>query len=286
MKQSYKLILGSLIILLTSCSSKVTSEGINDRSIGCSNIESSLKAEIDINYEKNTTSENKVTTTSETVSIETIIETVIETEIVRPPYNSNLKELVKQEIEDTKNQDVIGWIRINDIGINQPILRGTDNDYYLSHGSNKEDKSGGSIFADYRCVYGYANDNDCLILYGHNMPDNTVFGNLDKYREPNYYKTHKYFEVSSRNNDHLYEIVGAFQSYPNMDTADFDWWNYLDFENEGVFNYWKSQVENKNSLCENKEIDIVYGDKLCILCTCYDSIDSTTRYVIVAKEVL
>jgi len=47
-------------------------------------------------------------------------------------FVEKVKELQKE------NEDVIGWIRIEDTAINYPILQTTNNDYYLTHDYKKE----------------------------------------------------------------------------------------------------------------------------------------------------
>ena len=48
------------------------------------------------------------------------------------------------------DSSIIGWIRINDTEINQPIVQGEDNGYYLRHNYRGEYATAGSVFMDYR----------------------------------------------------------------------------------------------------------------------------------------
>lgn len=40
-----------------------------------------------------------------------------------------------------KNNDFIGWIKIDGTEINYPVVQGDDNDYYLSHNFKKKKKA-------------------------------------------------------------------------------------------------------------------------------------------------
>ncbi len=49
-----------------------------------------------------------------------------------------------------ENQDVVGWILIENTNINYPIVQGTDNEYYVDHLVNGQKNAAGSIFMDFR----------------------------------------------------------------------------------------------------------------------------------------
>ena len=102
------------------------------------------------------------------------------------PINQNTtsikyqQSLSKLESLRSQNPDTVGYISISGTGINYPILQCSDNDYYLSHGFDRTNMKGGSIFYDYRCnpVPSLCTN---LIVYGHNMSNGTMFQQLEKY---------------------------------------------------------------------------------------------------------
>ena len=53
-----------------------------------------------------------------------------------------LEELKKQ------NNDIIGWLEIENIPINYPVLQCEDNNFYMTHNYKKEYSADGSIFLD------------------------------------------------------------------------------------------------------------------------------------------
>ncbi len=74
-----------------------------------------------------------------------------------------------------KNSDTIAWIKVNGTNINYPIVKTTDNDYYLNHSFDKTYNDAGWIFMDYRNTL---NNDKNTIIYGHGRLDKTMFGTL------------------------------------------------------------------------------------------------------------
>ena len=107
------------------------------------------------------------------------------------------QELIEKSIEkiDNKfkinyskinNEDVVGWIIMNQNKINYPILKSNDNDFYLTRDYNKKHNQSGSIFMDFR-------NNDFkdknTVIYGHSMLDGTMFGSLRETFKKGYFDT-------------------------------------------------------------------------------------------------
>lgn len=254
---------------------------------GCTQAEqNSPVTEVVIEQETEVTEITSETTQEEiTVSLEVNSSVEEKDEKIHKEYNysSGLLDKAEDCLQETRNMDVVGWIRMTpELQVDRAIVRGQDNNFYLNHAEDKQENKGGSVFADYRCIYGYTNDTDCLILYGHNMPDDSVFGGLDKYREQGFYEEHKTFEVSSLNHDALYEIQATIKSTATKDT-NFDWWNYLDFTTKEEFETWWGYIQENNMLSSGGNIE--YGDNICILCTCFDTVDDKYRYVLIAKQI-
>lgn len=65
----------------------------------------------------------------------------------------------------------MGWININDTPIDYPIMKGNDNEFYLTRDFNKEYLTSGSIFMDYRNE-GFQDRN--TVIYGHHMRDGSM----------------------------------------------------------------------------------------------------------------
>lgn len=76
------------------------------------------------------------------------------------------------------NEDIVGWIRIENTDIDYPIVQSEDNDYYLHRDINKEYSTCGWIFMDYKNTDSFIDKN--TVLYGHNIKSGIMFSDLQK----------------------------------------------------------------------------------------------------------
>ena len=74
------------------------------------------------------------------------------------------------------NPDVVGWLKVENTNVNYPVVKSSDNSYYLTHDFNKNKNSAGWIFLDYRNDLNNLRKNS--IIYGHNMLNKTMFGSI------------------------------------------------------------------------------------------------------------
>ena len=75
-----------------------------------------------------------------------------------------------------ENEDLVGWLQIEDTVINYPVLQSDseeDSQFYLTHSFAKKKDKNGSLFMDYRNNFVDRDTN--LIIYGHNMKSGAMF---------------------------------------------------------------------------------------------------------------
>ena len=87
-----------------------------------------------------------------------------------PFYEVDFNKLLK------KNKDTVAFIHMNNTNINYPVVKTTDNKFYLNHAFDKSRNSAGWVFMDYRNTIEGLSDN--TVIYGHGRVDKTVFGTL------------------------------------------------------------------------------------------------------------
>lgn len=122
-------------------------------------------------------------------------------------YNFEIGNTIDFESLKEINEDTVGWISIPSVGIEYPVVKGTDNDYYLKHGHNKVEMWAGAIFMNYNCSSDWSDTH--TIVYGHHMQDGSMFSKLLKYDEESFYQKHdgeNYIYIYTEENIRVYEI--------------------------------------------------------------------------------
>lgn len=193
------------------------------------------------------------------------------------------------------NHDIVGVISIPDTPLNNPVLQADDNNKYLDKKYDLSDNVAGEIFLDYRNHFddvgedGYLKypNSDNLVLYGHDMYDDQMFGFLKYYvRNEAYYGLHPVIDLSSNYERYKYKIFSFFilDSADDTDTK-FDCWNNLDFSDEEDF--YRFVNEAKRRTIRTNDVDVEYGDSLLTLSTCstYLADDDRGRLIILARRV-
>ena len=106
------------------------------------------------------------------------------------------------------NSDVVGWIYCEDTPINYPVMQTDDNSYYLKHTFENTYSDAGSIFVDSRNREEFIDGN--TIIYGHHMPDGTMFTALEKWNSQDFYEKHKSLYLLTPNGDYRIDIVAGY----------------------------------------------------------------------------
>lgn len=113
----------------------------------------------------------------------------------------NFEELKKE------NQDIVAWIRFDhpeELDISYPVLYSGDNEKYLRSDIYGEKHTAGCIFLE---GLNQPDFSDCYgIIYGHNMRDGSMFGNLKRYNEDGFYENNQYFTLYTEEKAYRYQI--------------------------------------------------------------------------------
>ena len=178
-----------------------------------------------------------------------------------------------------QNNDLFGWLRINDTPINYPVMHTPDEpQYYLRRAFDKSDSQSGTPFLDGDCFEGCGN----YILYGHHMKNETMFGTLPKYADKEYWEQHRTICFDTLYEHGEYEVIAAFygKAIAKGDPG-FRYYQYTDLTDPDVFAEYMEQV-NAAAIYDTG-ITAEYGDELITLSTCSYHTDNG-RFVVVAKK--
>ncbi|MNI37209.1 Sortase family protein [compost metagenome] len=111
------------------------------------------------------------------------------------------------------------------------------------------------------------------LLYGHRMKDGSMFGDLKKYLNQNYYDTHRQFQLDTLNVTFNAEIFSVYYT-----TTDF---NYLDteFSDDESFGAFLEKIQHKSLYA--KDIELTLGDRIVTLSTCDYILDPVAGRLVV-----
>lgn len=111
------------------------------------------------------------------------------------------------------NKDVIGWISIDNTGINYPILQTNNNEYYLKKDLYKKNNSCGSIFIDCDTNSDFSEQN--TVIYGHHLKSGGMFTNLDKiYRGE--LGDEVYIQIYTAETSYTYQVIASYIAKPEL----------------------------------------------------------------------
>lgn len=131
------------------------------------------------------------------------------TPVLEQEYIFDLTPVIQQ------NPDTVGWIQIPGTVIDYVVLQGEDNDQYLHTGFYGEANNAGSIFMDYQNQLGAPMQN--LILYGHRMKDNSMFGQLGEYLDYSFYQQHPSFVFITADGVYDCHVFSVYQCTTSVD---------------------------------------------------------------------
>ena len=180
------------------------------------------------------------------------------------------------------NPDMVGWVYIPDTHINYPVLQNIDDeDFYWNHDIQKNVTRSGSIFID-RETRVYPRDVQ-IVLYGHNMRDGTMFGDLKKYREQEFCRAHPIIYFDTLYAKGQYEIVAVVGTHIRKnDEPGIRYYWLRNYGDEEEFQEYKTFL-NDESLYDTG-VDFDYTDQLIVLSTCEYTVRNG-RLIVVAKQI-
>ena len=80
-----------------------------------------------------------------------------------------------------QNPDIIGWVTIEELNVDYPVVQGTDNSYYLAHTAERKSNKLGALFLDFRAARDFTGFNS--VVYGHYSKTGKMFGSLARMKE-------------------------------------------------------------------------------------------------------
>ena len=185
-------------------------------------------------------------------------------------YSVNFNEL------NNINSDTCGWIKLNGIDINMPVVQTDNNDYYLKYSFDKTYNLSGWAFVDYRDKLDGTDKN--IVIYGHNRRDNIMFSPLIKILEPSWYDNddNKYVTFITENGEeYTYEVCSIYQIEVE------DYYTQTGFTNDEEYQKFLNTIKSRS--IKNYDINLDTNDQILTLSTCGNN--SKYRVILHAKKI-
>lgn len=184
----------------------------------------------------------------------------------------NMEELYKI------NNHIVGWIKIENTNINYPVMQTKESpNYYLRRNFYRQYSILGTPYIAENCNI---ENSDNLIIYGHHIKGNKVFGELENYKTKEYYNNHQNIKFYTMKEKAEYEIIAVFKT---VAYTGFQYYKFYDAENEREFNTFIQKCKELSFY--DTEKTAVYGDKLITLSTCEYS-NQNGRLVVIARKIM
>jgi len=209
------------------------------------------------------------------------------TKIAEEQVKDDVKEEKKEEQINLKslydiNQDIVGWLKVDNTTINYPIMKSKIKDYYLRRDFYKNYSSYGTPYIANNCDLKLS---DNIVIYGHHIRGNKMFGYLEQYKSKDFCKNNKIIKFYTLQDNKTikkeYEIFAVFKTVVYRGNS-FKYYDFTNFNNKLEYN---SFIEKCKSLSlYETNIKPEYKEKIITLSTCEYS-NRNGRLVVMAKEI-
>ncbi len=175
------------------------------------------------------------------------------------------------------NSDTVGWLNVPGTNIDYPIVKASDNDFYLYHNFNKKRDYNGWVFMNY-VNSSILNDQNTIIFAHNRYYSHIMFGNLSKIGKKDWYSNVKnnLITYSDLYTEGKWEVFAAYTT-PVTD-------DYLktNFDTKEEFQEFIKTVRDRSIFAS--DIEIGDDDKILTLSTCASNDSRFVVHAVLKKE--
>ena len=206
-----------------------------------------------------------------------IAEQIKSTVIVEDKNEDENKEEYTVDFNKLKeqNNETVAWIKVNNTNVEYPVVRATNNSFYLNHSFDKSKNSAGWIFADYKNKFDNTDKN--IVIYGHNMRDDSMFGSLKNILNSDWYNNEENTNIAlyTENEKYIYKVFSIYKIESE------DYYIKTEFSNDNEFEKFIKTLKKRS--IKNFNIDISKEDSILTLSTCENN--NKYRVVLHSKKI-
>ena len=173
-----------------------------------------------------------------------------------------------------KYPNAVCWLTVPDTNINYPIMYSGDNAYYLRRNPDGKYLVSGTPFLEQTNASDFSDFKS--VVYGHNMKNGTMFGDIDKFADREYLLAHTTAYLSFPAETRRYHIY----AWLAVSSLDAEIYQNLDAGTQEERERFLSYVSEK-ATCINNSLTPSASDKFLILSTCNNA-NTAERHILVA----
>ncbi len=175
------------------------------------------------------------------------------------------------------NKDIVAWLSVEG-HLDQAVVQ-RNNSYYLTHDYLGHRNDNGALFLDESCLL--EKRPNALIVFGHNMKTEAMFGWLHRYRQLNFYRQNPFVTCNTLYEDGRYVIFAI--SDISLLNGSLKYLNIYDLNSPDAARR-EDAICRLYSLSEHPHaVDVAVGDQLLVLVTCTG--DDNTRLLVTARRI-
>lgn len=180
-----------------------------------------------------------------------------------------------------ENNDLVGWLTIEGTKIDYPVMQCKDNEYYLNHNFQKEEDRYGCLFV--KSIADIDTPGTNAVIYGHQMKDGSMFGDLDQYESGQFYREHEKITFDTLYEEREYQVMAVFfTQVSGKDDDEFRYYQFYEAKTEEEFLDFYKNV--KAMSIYDTGVTAEFGDTFLTLSTCSGYAENG-RFVVVAKRI-
>lgn len=172
------------------------------------------------------------------------------------------------------NSDTVAFLKVNGTEVEYPIVKTTNNDFYLKHSFDKTYNAAGWIFTDYKNKLDGTDKN--IVIYGHNRKNGTMFSSLRNILNKNWYENEENLKIQliTESENFIYEVFSIYQIEKES------YYLQTTFSNNEQYSGFIETLKNRS--IKDFNVDVTFEDQILTLSTCAN--DNNYRVVLHAKK--
>lgn len=179
------------------------------------------------------------------------------------------------------NADYDGWLNIPGTHVDYPVMATpSEPEYYLRRAFDQSASVSGTPFLGDGCDQ----TSDCVIIYGHDMDNGTMFGDLSLYESPEFRSKYPFISYYTKEGCQTYEIFAAVKTQILPKGAEgYRYYNAAGPLTPEAFTALTGWL--KGNALYDSGVTPVEGEQIMILSTC-NSFADNGRFLVAARRVV